>query len=914
MVFKVHPQRQQHVSNEANKYNTDNNNQQDEFEVAADERLSDTMMMNNKHTQRSSCCSISLRYFLVLTISILIILCSITIYVSVFIGLYTSIDELSNKVVMNAQDKIVTFLDGYMGKLKLMAQLGAQQYNSAIGIHTFTKDLFRSYMFHLTKQSGVFVGYFLYFHPYSERYAVTVVSTNNTLVYTYQNNRFPGIIRDQLNWETGSVMKANYSIDPTPANLTKQEFYVSGLAMTKKLKSEGVFLDPVFIIGAHIALPYIALLYDPIQLQQQPSKKVQIGMCRCTVPLYLLSNFLRDEIEIFSKGYVIIISHPIVTTSSTSSNNTSSSMVQVIAGSITTTTPDGKNTLPLFNLTERNAGKLMQDIYHTYRVDFFQLPEKFKISSLGVNYIIMLKAFSYENIKYKLLVVVYEDEVSMTTYISIGASLGATILVVILGICYGIVLSHAITSPIQALQRHLERIKVLDLEDHTGMNNKNSIFKEMNEMCDHLQVTISWLKEIKCFIPDNVFHQLQMRANEHSSASLTLASSLRSSTQVKPQIRASHERQAIFKHQNKPTHENHQEPMMNDQKHETASNSSVSTSTLGEPSSLFKMGLFKKTCTVICVCLNWETACHSDIACELPKIVNTIRSMCKVFQAIVHISSVEEIVIIFETEKQSKKKKSALAAVECALKIIRTCSRHHSKQSGHTTSHEQNSATTPDRPISMGISTSEESYVGNLGSHSFRFYSIISNATHIAKDLAFIARSMNATAVMDEKTYMETNKHFVSIPVDRMWIPTNNHASGEDATTVHSVCSVYELLREMEVKDDEWLYELEQKDDISKFQQLHSLFDIFQEQEDNKLEAMLRQNVLFLRDHTMSSPSNRSYARLLKLFEFILNSSGVNREQSLDANNMVKSLIDKYYLRIQRSILCSIENSIVFSK
>lgn len=87
---------------------------------------------------------------------------------------------------MNAQDKIVTFLDGYMGKLKLMAQLGAQQYNSPIGIHSFTKDLFRTYMFHLTKQSGVFVGYFIYSHPYSERYAVTVVSTNNTLVYTYQ--------------------------------------------------------------------------------------------------------------------------------------------------------------------------------------------------------------------------------------------------------------------------------------------------------------------------------------------------------------------------------------------------------------------------------------------------------------------------------------------------------------------------------------------------------------------------------------------------------------------------------------------------------------------------------------------------------------------------------------------------------
>ncbi|KAF0982230.1 hypothetical protein FDP41_011685 [Naegleria fowleri] len=93
------------------------------------------------------------------------------------------------------------------------------------------------------------------------------------------------------------------------------------------------------------------------------------------------------------------------------------------------------------------------------------------------------------------------------------------------------------------------------------MNNKNSIFKEMNEMCDHLKVTISWLKEIKCFIPDNVFHQLRIRAHDRSSASLTLEPNMRSSAQMKPQLRASHER----KHQHKQSLENHQEPNMNDQ-------------------------------------------------------------------------------------------------------------------------------------------------------------------------------------------------------------------------------------------------------------------------------------------------------------------------------------------------------------
>lgn len=63
-----------------------------------------------------------------------------------------------------------------------------------------------------------------------------------------QNNRFPGIVRDQLDWDSGSVIKANYSIDPTPANLTKQEFYVSGLAMTKSLHHWSSYCTVVYYL------------------------------------------------------------------------------------------------------------------------------------------------------------------------------------------------------------------------------------------------------------------------------------------------------------------------------------------------------------------------------------------------------------------------------------------------------------------------------------------------------------------------------------------------------------------------------------------------------------------------------------------------------------------------------------------
>lgn len=101
-----------------------------------------------------------------MTIVALILLCSITVYLSVFIGMFISIEELSDKVVSNVQDKIVIYISQLLDKLKTVSHVGADLYNYGL----LNKSQIREYLFRQYNNSGVLTGYF--FSTPSERYAV----------------------------------------------------------------------------------------------------------------------------------------------------------------------------------------------------------------------------------------------------------------------------------------------------------------------------------------------------------------------------------------------------------------------------------------------------------------------------------------------------------------------------------------------------------------------------------------------------------------------------------------------------------------------------------------------------------------------------------------------------------------------
>ncbi|KAL9651873.1 hypothetical protein ABK040_000219 [Willaertia magna] len=144
----------------------------------------------------------------------------------------------------------------------------------------------------------------------------------------------------------------------------------------------------------------------------------------------------------------------------------------MVGGSINTTTADKRGRLSLFELSDRNAGQLMKDIYERYKSDI-----------LG--------------------------GVIRSTQVSAGVAAGMLFIGLISSIIVGIV----ITSPLKFLEKQFELIKCFNLDE---VDSKKSIFSELNNIYTNLDQMVTWLQEFKSFLPENVFLQLAGFAEEIS--------------------------------------------------------------------------------------------------------------------------------------------------------------------------------------------------------------------------------------------------------------------------------------------------------------------------------------------------------------------------------------------------------------
>jgi len=100
----------------------------------------------------------------------------------------------------------------------------------------------------------------------------------------------------------------------------------------------------------------------------------------------------------------------------------------VVGGSIDTISGDGLNSTHIFDITSRNAGKLMRQFYTSNNNTFLTLPNKMKLTSDtdGTSYIITPYKYTLENMEWNIFFVLYESDVTealvMTTSISIGVT------------------------------------------------------------------------------------------------------------------------------------------------------------------------------------------------------------------------------------------------------------------------------------------------------------------------------------------------------------------------------------------------------------------------------------------------------------------------------------------------------------
>ena len=602
-----------------------------------------------------------LRLFLSLVIALLIVVSCVSIWVSTFVVSKHAIESLANNVIGVSNQKILSYLDAMINPLGKMSKAMAADFNYGIAnVENFRQYLFPKYYFLGATSCGYFFGY-----PSAKyTYSITGVGSKAYLVYSYQPPGFIGTIRDTVNNKTGAVIKVNSTIDYTPFFSAQQDYYNSTIDLSSKLGIEGVYGSPYKALNSSMAIYHSSVVYDPILFSSTGMKKA-VGVTRINMSLGAIVSYL-SKIVLIGRGYCLV----------------SQTNGMMIGGSINTLAGDGETNLHLFNVTDRNAGKLMKSLFMLYDNDQKNIPPISYINDGGISYIVSFSKYIIDNLEWNVFLVIYEEDVFQSLIMASGISIGVLAAVTVIGVILSIVLGSFIAHPLKRLEEQFALIKILDLEE---VHVSRSPFKEINNIFNSLGDMIVWLKEIKTFIPDYVFEQIEMSKSQTtkrvevkkansvgSNINKTFVSSLSQSNTVGSSSKHSR---------------------------------SLSNSGGKFGKSIFQMGLHTNVCCIVHVIFKgFAQVDTSSEKAELFSIaISAITPLIKLYKANMQILTDFEFQITIHGSRSDHK--VALKGLECALKIVKTLE-----------------SINPTQFIPrVGVSVSEAD-IGNIGTKNSRFF------------------------------------------------------------------------------------------------------------------------------------------------------------------------------------------------
>ncbi|EFC42421.1 hypothetical protein NAEGRDRAFT_80465 [Naegleria gruberi] len=621
-----------------------------------------------------------------------------------------------------------------------------------------------------------------------------------------------------------SLVKAspNYEVNA-------QSYWKTTFGFYSSLGLDGVFGIPYAIPGnPSYTTYYCAKLYDPTYYSNGIKKVV--GITKTNISLRIIESFLKT-VQVLTSGYVIVAE----------TNNL------VIGGNINTTALDGSSRVSLFDLIDKGSGSLLNRVYQNYK-GWTNTPIFIDFDG----FFIVKSNFTLVNLEWNVFIVVDKQEVEMVTNITTGVSVGITILIIIVGVIMSITIGHIVTNPFTILEREFMKIKTMELDQ---VNITASKFKEVDLIYLYLYEMTVWLNEIKTFIPESVFLQLRNMKEENTKKTDESQANTKSK-----------------KHKNHPV-SNSDAASIDLESHGSRhfSNNSSRTSSMASKvqevgNSLFKIGLNCKQGAVVRIKLiDFSTDLNvADIGHIFSKIVSGLSAVSKSIQGDFQVITVDDYQIYVSSVEGNGRKSSNVLALEAALKLRKLLVTINETSKTHIR-------------CAIGVS-SGKCYAGNLGTSSFRTFSVVGSVPINAEKLAFLADDLRCDVLADEGTMDEsTLKKFVSRPVDKLMEVVENSQEGK-------VSVVYEVEKENTIEGDEWMYELEQQKANQKFSEFGKYFFYdknFEGLNNDEIINMLRDyeanlTAVVQNDEYIKSYPARKLIKSIGYFAHILESSGKN--------------------------------------
>ncbi|KAL9643166.1 hypothetical protein ABK040_001654 [Willaertia magna] len=779
-----------------------------EFQREDDHLMSTKNVIKEKNKSICSGC-FSVKVAIVFLVACLVIACAFFVWLASFFGARNALGDMTTRLMHTFGEFVFAEMDAHFDPFIQVVQEVAYDYNIGL-VSNISLDMYSKYLMkkHLLVNS---FGIGLYMTDELKVLVANGQTQNGSLSFNTQTKHDTRMTTYSINSTTNTLIPSTikyYSL----FNSTKQSFWTESFKLMDSLGRDSILGAPYYSLSGAYTLYYSAKIFDPILYASG------LGV----------QEFLK-RLHLMNTGYVIVAE----------TNDL------VIGGSINTTAINPASRVSVFELQDRNAGALMKQIAENYK-NLSNTPTSFKTSSMGVAYTIFRDLYTVENMAWNLFIVVETGEIEESINISTGITVGVAVAVAIVGIFAAVLIGHVTTSPLSHLEEEFMKIKLMEFDK---VNFISSTFKEVDNIFLYLREMTVWLNEIKSFVPESVFLQLQNLTGENG----------RNATGYEVDETGSNASASNNQMMHSVGSSNHSKLQLKNT----------------DANSLFKIGLSLKNCSIIRIHLTNFTKDFTgeEITHLFSKISSGLSSVSKTIQANFQVLSVDEYQITITFDSSDTRIKSvSQVALESSLKFLKLIANI-------------NETTLNNRGVRIncciGVS-SGKSLCGNLGSSSFRSFFAVGGAIENAKTLTILANEFKCQLLADSKTLNEnTLPLFVVRPVSRLLLEPYQHEQNESM----NVSNIYEVIKENNVEKDEWMYELQQKESNEKYKEYCTFF-LFDRLEqfgnDDDLYEALTLTCEKLSSYIENNIDDRAAIKLREVLKYFLKQGYRECEEPLD--------------------------------
>ncbi|EFC36690.1 predicted protein [Naegleria gruberi] len=804
---------------------------------------SDGSLAENVKNEKTVSCFRSVKFFIISMITILVVLSALIISATWLSSFGPAITSLSSTIRKNEFESVRSYIEKTVQEIVLVVNTAKSQ------IHEDDLD-------HPDKlELSMFKFYKSEFETHDALPSAILIGNQTGSISIINWGTIPAFVDIGTSYQKVYYCLAGLTVDyckrsVTP-NMIMPSFELSGLYATAKSNPDNSLFTPSYNVGADLTFVTMMTSWLKSNSTTEISKYLAFSM-----ELKRISKFLEDLVSSIARSTAFIIETK--TDYLIAVNNRTISLAYLAENKVDVIRRTGLTVL------SEEHNKLAKEMYRNYpNLKELKCDTLYQISTLN-EYITVYRFCSKYNLDWVIAMSTPQWNYISPIIIALLAALGGSIVIIGVSVLVGVAFSFRIVKPFKTLMTMFERVANMDIDAALQDQESKSYFSELNYVQTQFAAMLKKLKMYRAFIPSYLLAELDGQSDETGKQQQAASSALHQSINRSRILTSGNFKSGLFSSID----------MIKSQK---------SNSSKKGQNSMFSLYLEGKQVTFLGILLDGLDQWYKTEDCK-----SVVNLLSLVYEQInvqsrssgFNIGAFENDIIIlsFNTTKDSQnhveKALSTVKVLQEKLLAVRknlvsnSFSSHSSKKS-EKVSHQL----AENLQFRFAITT-QRVYCGNLGTSESKNFSIISSAKVNLEKLLETAHRLDLQVVIPERIFETASKTYQTRFVDMKMLAADQFYQNsifvktdslidihsiEDSVITNDIAgqeAIYELGSSNKVSEDEWMYELQQKNQLLKWKKYQdACLEYFSEHYENALKLF---------EEFMAESSNKETAESLK--------------------------------------------------